>query len=130
LEVSVLRLANAPRSAAASRSRRRVPAPLLVAASAAFLVGLDTTALNVALPAVGRDLNASLATLQAVVTVFALSSAALLTAAGLLADRYGRRRVFLAGVLTFGAASAACTAAPSPAALMPPAPPKAPPRPS
>ncbi|HWN27291.1 MAG TPA: MFS transporter [Actinomycetospora sp.] len=86
---------------------------MVVAATAGFLVGLDTTALNVALPAIGRDLHASLAALQAVVTVFALSSAALLTAAGLLADRWGRRRVFLAGVLAFGAASAACAAAPS-----------------
>jgi EmrB/QacA subfamily drug resistance transporter len=114
----VLRSATLPRSGAASGHPRRVSAPLLVSASAAFLVGLDATALNVALPAVGRDLNASLATLQAVVTVFALSSATFLPAAGLLADRYGRRRMFLAGVLAFGGASAVCAAAPSAAALI------------
>ena len=70
-----------------------------LAAAAAFLVGVDTTAVNVALPAIGRDLAASLGELQATVTAFALFSAALLTASGVLADRIGRRRVFVAGAV-------------------------------
>ena len=89
-----------------------------LAAAAAFLVGVDTTAVNVALPAIGRDLAASLGELQATVTAFALFSAALLTASGVLADRIGCRRVFVAGAVLFVAASGLCAVAPSAAVLV------------
>jgi EmrB/QacA subfamily drug resistance transporter len=89
-----------------------------LAAAAAFLVGVDTTAVNVALPAIGRDLAASLGELQGTVTAFALLSAALLTASGVLADRLGRRRVFVAGAVLFVAASGLCAIAPSAAVLV------------
>lgn len=91
---------------------------VVLAAAAAFLVGVDSTAVNVALPAIGRDLAASLGELQGTVTAFALLSAALLTASGVLADRIGRRRVFVGGAVLFVVASGLCAVAPSAAVLV------------
>lgn len=90
---------------------------LPIAAGAGFLAGLDTTAVNLALPDIQRGLAASLAELQWVVNAFALLSAALLVTAGDLSDRFGRRRVFVAGLLAFAGSSAACGLAPSPLVL-------------
>ena len=81
---------------------------LPITAGAGFLAGLDTTAVNLALPDIQRDLAAGLTELQWVVNAFALLSAALLVTAGDLSDRFGRRRVFVAGLLAFAGASAAC----------------------
>lgn len=74
---------------------------------------LDSTVVNVALPAIGRSLDASLAQLQWVVTGYALSLAGLILLGGSLGDRAGRRRVFLIGVVWFALASALCGAAPT-----------------
>ncbi len=74
---------------------------------------LDSTVVNVALPTIGRHLNASLAELQWTVTGYTLSLAGLILLGGALGDRAGRRRVFLVGVVWFALASALCGAAPS-----------------
>src|SRR5918997_4875362 len=69
---------------------------------------LDATAVQVALPAIGRELGASLSGLQWTVTGYTLTLAALILLGGSLGDRYGRRRVFLIGVGWFAAASLLC----------------------
>ncbi|GAA1086137.1 MULTISPECIES: MFS transporter [Kitasatospora] len=74
---------------------------------------LDGTVVNVALPRIGEDLDASLAALQWTVNAYLLTLAALILLGGSLGDRYGRRRVFLIGVAWFAAASAICAAAPT-----------------
>ena len=69
---------------------------------------LDSTIVNVALPAIGADLDASIAGLQWVLDGYLLALASLVLLAGSLGDRFGRRRVFLVGVVWFGLASALC----------------------
>src|SRR6266852_5660141 len=69
---------------------------------------LDVTIVNVALPSIERDFSASLADLQWVISGYALALAAFLLTAGSLADRYGRRLVFAAGLVVFTAASMCC----------------------
>jgi MFS transporter, DHA2 family, methylenomycin A resistance protein len=78
-----------------------------------FMVIVDTTVVNVALPAIGRDLHGGVAGLQWVVDAYTLSFAGLLLTGGALAERFGGRRVFGAGLAVFAAASAACGLAPS-----------------
>ena len=77
------------------------------------IVFLDTTVVNVALPTIGRDLDAGLAGLQWTVNGYLLPLAALILLGGALGDRYGRRRVFVVGVVWFAAASALCGLAPN-----------------
>jgi EmrB/QacA subfamily drug resistance transporter len=74
---------------------------------AAFVINLDTTMVNVALPALERQLGATTTQLQWVVDAYNLVFAALLLSAGNLSDRLGRKRLLLAGLLVFGAASLA-----------------------
>lgn len=74
---------------------------------------LDSTVVNVALPVLGRGLSADFAGLQWTVSGYTLSLAGLVLLGGSLADRYGRRRVFLLGTVWFAVASALCAAAPS-----------------
>lgn len=74
---------------------------------------LDSTVVNVALPALGRDLGASFAGLQWTVNGYTLSLAALILLGGSLGDRYGRRRVFVLGTVWFALASLLCALAPS-----------------
>jgi EmrB/QacA subfamily drug resistance transporter len=69
---------------------------------------LDATAVQVALPSIGRDLDATLSGLQWTVTSYTLTLAALILLGGSLGDRYGRRRVFVIGVVWFAAASLLC----------------------
>jgi EmrB/QacA subfamily drug resistance transporter len=73
---------------------------------------LDSTVVNVALPTIGRDLHATLAELQWVVNAYTLTLAGMILLGGSLGDRYGRRRVFVLGVIWFAAASALCAMAP------------------
>jgi EmrB/QacA subfamily drug resistance transporter len=87
---------------------------LLVVSAATAMLLLDVTVVNVALPAIGADLGASFAELQWVIDAYALALAATLLSAGVLADRLGRRRVFVAGLGLFTACSALCAAATSP----------------
>ncbi|HEY3010063.1 MAG TPA: DHA2 family efflux MFS transporter permease subunit [Micromonosporaceae bacterium] len=81
---------------------------LLAAVLGSGMAFLDATVVNVALPHIGRDLNASLDGLQWTVSAYTLTLAAFVLLGGALGDRFGRRRVFLLGVLWFAVASAAC----------------------
>jgi EmrB/QacA subfamily drug resistance transporter len=77
------------------------------------IAAIDATVVGIALPAIGRDFHSGLATLQWVVTAYTLTLSGLLLFGGALGDRYGRRRVFLAGVAWFALASLLCGLAPS-----------------
>ncbi|KOV90553.1 multidrug MFS transporter [Streptomyces sp. NRRL B-3648] len=82
------------------------------------MVILDVTVINVAVPAVGRDLDASLTGIQWITDVYTLAFAGFLMTGGALGDRLGNRRVFCSGVTVFTLASAACALAPSTAVLV------------
>jgi EmrB/QacA subfamily drug resistance transporter len=84
-------------------------AATILASSMAFI---DGTAVNVALPALQRDLRATVADMQWVIEAYALLLAALLLVGGSMGDRYGRRKVFIIGVAIFALASAWCGFAP------------------
>lgn len=81
---------------------------------ATFMLLLDITVVNTALPAIRSDLGGSFADLQWVIDAYALSLAALVLTAGSLADRLGRRRVFAVGLVVFALASLLCALAPDP----------------
>ncbi|WP_432840653.1 MFS transporter [Dactylosporangium sp. CA-092794] len=83
-----------------------------------FMLLVDVTIVTVALPAVARDLHAGLGGLQWVLDGYALALAAVLLAAGAVADRHGRRRVYLGGTVLFAAASLLCALAPNPGLLI------------
>lgn len=92
---------------------------VLVATSlAAFTATLDNTVVAVALRDVQRDLGSGVAELQGIVTAYTVALAALLLTGGTLADVLGRRRVLVAGLTVFAAASAACALADSSSALI------------
>ncbi len=74
---------------------------------------LDATVVNVALPAIGADLGADVASLQWIVNGYLLTLAALILLGGSFGDRYGRRRIFTLGVVWFTGASLLCAVAPS-----------------
>jgi len=74
---------------------------------------LDATVVNVALPALGEDLDASLSGLQWVINAYTLTLAALILLGGASGDRFGRRRVFLVGIVWFAVASLLCGLAPN-----------------
>src|SRR3989440_10156058 len=82
------------------------------------IAAIDATVVGIALPAIGRDFHTGLATLQWVVTAYTLMLAGLLLVAGALGDRYGRRRVFLIGVVWFAVASVLCGIAPNATVLI------------
>ena len=86
---------------------------LTVMCAGMFLVLLDVTIVNVALPAVGADLHAGVPALQWVVDGYAIAIAGLLLAGGAVGDRLGHRRVLLIGLGLFGIASLACATAPA-----------------
>jgi EmrB/QacA subfamily drug resistance transporter len=85
---------------------------------ATFMLLLDVTVVNVAMPAIRDDLGASFSDLQWVIDAYALTLAALVLTAGSLADRLGRRRVFIAGLVVFTTASLLCAVAPDPTFLI------------
>jgi EmrB/QacA subfamily drug resistance transporter len=87
------------------RQQRWVLAATILASTIAYV---DESVVNVALPAIGRDLSASPAALQWVINAYTLCLAAFLLVGGAAGDRLGRRRVFIAGVALFGAASLGC----------------------
>jgi EmrB/QacA subfamily drug resistance transporter len=90
---------------------------LFAVSVATFMLLLDITVVNVALPSIRDDLGASFTDLQWVVDAYALTLAALVLTAGSLADRLGRRRVFVAGLTIFTGASMLCALAPDPTFL-------------
>ncbi|HET8862237.1 MAG TPA: MFS transporter, partial [Solirubrobacterales bacterium] len=97
-------------------TRKRWAILLVVSAATAMLL-LDVTVVNVALPAIRSDLDASFGEMQWVIDAYALTLAATLLSAGALADRIGRRAVFIWGLALFTACSALCAAATSPVFL-------------
>ena len=94
-------------------SRRRRLLVLVICCSSLFIVGLDSTSVNVALPVIGRDLHASVAGLQWTIDGYVLVLASLLMLSGATADRVGRRRVFLVGLAVFTVGSGLCSLAPT-----------------
>jgi EmrB/QacA subfamily drug resistance transporter len=97
---------------------RRPWAVLIVLCVAQFMVVLDVTVVNVALPSIGKALHFAPADLQWVITAYVLFTGGLLLLGGRATDLFGRRRVFLAGLTLFTAASLASGLAPSSAALV------------
>src|SRR4051812_45343042 len=86
---------------------------LLASILGSGLAGIDATVVNVALPAIGRDLDTDFAALQWTVSAYSLTLASLILLGGSLGDRYGRRRVFCIGVFWFAIASLLCGLAPT-----------------
>lgn len=100
------------------RSAVRIASPkgkwiLLTTVLGSSMALLDSTVVNVALPTIGRDLDASLAALQWTVNGYMLSLAGLILLGGSLGDRFGRRKIFVIGVVWFAAASLLCGLAPN-----------------
>src|SRR5919106_6793587 len=77
------------------------------------IVFLDATVVNVALPAISDDLDTGLADQQWVVEAYLLAMVSLLLVGGSLGDQFGRRRIFVVGLVAFGATSILCAIAPS-----------------
>jgi EmrB/QacA subfamily drug resistance transporter len=86
---------------------------IAVAVAGSGMAFLDGTVVNVALPDIGSDFNASTSSLQWILNGYLLTLASLILLGGSLGDRYGRRRIFTAGVLLFTAASLLCAVAPN-----------------
>src|SRR5919109_4841593 len=86
---------------------------LALVSAALFMVTLDNLVVTTALPSIRVDLGASIQALEWTVNAYTLSFAVLLLPAAALGDRFGRRRVFAAGLGLFTAASAAAALAPS-----------------
>src|SRR6202167_1437086 len=93
-------------------SHRRRLLVLVICCFSLFIVGLDSTIVNVALPSIGRNLHASVAGLQWTIDGYTLVLASLLMLSGATADRIGRRRVFQVGLAVFTVGSGLCSLAP------------------
>ncbi len=94
-------------------SRRRRIGILLICSMSLLIVGLDVTIVNVALPRIGRSFHAPLSGLQWTVDAYTLVLASLLMLSGSTADRLGRRRTFVLGLITFSLGSLLCSMAPN-----------------
>jgi EmrB/QacA subfamily drug resistance transporter len=94
-------------------TRRRRLTVLAVCCIALFIVMMDNTVVNVALPSIRKDLHASVAGLQWTLDAYLLVLASLLMLCGSLADRFGRRRTFQVGLVLFTAGSLLCSLAPT-----------------
>src|SRR5262249_19766101 len=112
------RIARPAGGAAAGGGQRRLGLALLVLAAAQLMVVLDATIVNVALPHIQRALGFSGSGLEWVVNAYALTFGGLLLLGGRAGDRLGRRRMFIAGLLLFSAASLAGGFAPRRAFLL------------
>jgi EmrB/QacA subfamily drug resistance transporter len=86
---------------------------LLICSMSLLMVGLDITAVNVALPSIATDLDAGIAGLQWTVSAYTVVMASLLLLAGSTADRLGRKRTFVTGLVVFSLASLLCSLAPT-----------------
>ncbi|HST42559.1 MAG TPA: MFS transporter [Conexibacter sp.] len=106
-----------PADAAAPQDPRRFLI-LAICCLSLFVVGIDTTAVNVALPSIRSDLGTSLAQLQWTIDAYTLTLASLLLLAGATADRLGRARIFKLGLALFTLGSLLCSLAPSAALLI------------
>ena len=105
-------------SAAPAGGGRRTPLTIAVTAVAYFMVTLDTLVVVTALPTIHRDLGGSVETLQWTINAYNMAFAAGIITAAALGDRWGRRRVYTAGLGIFTVASAACALAPTTATLI------------
>jgi len=85
---------------------------LAITVAGSGIASLDATVVNIALPAIGREFGTGIAALQWVITGYTLTLAAFLLIGGSLGDRFGRRKVYLVGIVWFALASAACGLAP------------------
>ena len=85
---------------------------LAVSVLGSGIAALDATVVNIALPVIGRDFGAGVAALQWVMNGYTLTLSAFLLIGGSLGDRFGRRKVYLIGIVWFALASAACGLAP------------------
>jgi EmrB/QacA subfamily drug resistance transporter len=94
-------------------TRRRRMLVLAICCSSLFIVGLDNTIVNLALPAIRRDLGSSLSGLQWVIDAYTLVLASLLMLGGSIGDRIGRRRTFQTGLALFSLGSLLCGLAPN-----------------
>jgi EmrB/QacA subfamily drug resistance transporter len=101
-----------PGPATTGAPRVRPNLVLAICCMSLLMVSMDATIVNVALPAIRRDLAASTSGLQWVIDAYTMVVASLLMLAGSLADRVGRRRTFQTGMVVFTVASALCSAAP------------------
>src|SRR5437763_9035496 len=99
-------------------SRRQRLLVLAICSRSLLIVGLDTTIVNVALPAIHSSFHASLSGLQWTIDAYTLVLASLLMLAGSTADRVGRRRTFQTGLVVFSLGSLLCALAPSDGALV------------
>ena len=81
---------------------------LVAVCVAIFMLLLDITIVNVALPAIQRSLDASFSDLQWVIDAYALTLATCVLTAGSVSDLFGRKRIFIAGIVIFTLASALC----------------------
>ncbi|MFD4502433.1 MFS transporter [Streptomyces sp. NPDC058457] len=91
---------------------------LLTTVLGSSMAMLDSTVVNVALPRIGQDLDASLSALQWTINAYMLTLAGLILLGGSLGDQYGRRKIFVIGVVWFAAASLMCGLAPTDAILI------------
>jgi MFS family permease len=114
-EDGVIRSTATAHPGASDHGRLATPAATILGSSLAFV---DGAAVNVALPALERALNADTAGAQWIVDAYLLTLGAFVLLGGASADRFGRRRVFVAGVVVFTVASVACAAAPGLVALL------------
>ncbi|MBV9092439.1 MAG: DHA2 family efflux MFS transporter permease subunit [Streptosporangiaceae bacterium] len=99
-------------------TRARPAASLLLTSVAFFMVALDALVVVTALPAIHAELGGTMATLEWTVNAYGLAFASGIITASALGDRLGRRRVYVAGLILFSAASAACALAPTAATLI------------
>lgn len=106
------------RSADGALTRRDRLIILATCCLSLFIVGLDVSAVNVALPSISSDLGATPSQLQWILDSYALVIASLLIFGGSLGDRLGRKRIFQVGLVTFGLASVLCSLAPTPEILI------------
>jgi len=112
---TVLSTTRLARSLSESRRQWLTLAAMCVAT---FMIQLDVTIVNVALPSIQRGLHMTAGDLEWVISAYALALAALIPVGGALGDRYGRKRVFLAGIAVFTLGSAACAISWNDAALI------------
>lgn len=92
--------------------------PLVAVCAGAFMLLVDVTIVNVALPDMARQLHTTFADLQWVIDLYALVLGALVLTVGSVADRFGRRRLYLLGLVVFAASSLACGLAPNVSVLI------------
>ena len=105
-------------SVASELTRRRRVGVLLICSMSLLLVSMDATIVNVALPSIGHDFHTKASGLQWIIDAYTLVLASLLMLSGSTADRFGRRKTFVVGLVIFTAGSLLCSLAPDLGALV------------